>query len=175
MSDNMRFNFFKQLNVLTSGERATLKRSCGTRLNDADARAFTIFYKVVPDGVSSKMEDRWFFAACISCLWESSGGPDLASKFKFNPDEGVLIEEWLAVAKDSSGSFEKRVTLLLGNEWDEDGRMNIKLTRVIKMLKQKNAGRKLNMVSLLYDIINWDSDNRYVQKRWAKTFYQLNK
>ena len=149
--------FFERLKKLPTGERAALKRVCGGRLNDADAKAFGVFYKVLPHGVSEWQEDRWFCAACLSCLWQTG-------------DEAkLLFEECLSKLKaDSSESFENRVIAMLDNEWNEDGRLGLKLYRMLKLIRQKGFG--IDMAALLTDLCKWDNQNRSVQKKWARAF-----
>lgn len=152
--------FIERLHQLSTGERAILKRSCGIRLNDADAKAFGAFYKVLPHGVSEWQEARWFCVAGLTCLWQ----PD--------DEKGIPIEKAMNKIKDISDSFENRVVSLLDSEWDEDGRMDLKLYRMVKLLKQKNV--TIDMVSLLKDLSSWNHPNRFVQKKWARAFQNTN-
>jgi CRISPR type I-E-associated protein CasB/Cse2 len=147
--------FIKRLEALPSGERAELKRACGQHLNESDAKAFGIFYKVLPQGVPPWQEDRWFCTACLSCLWRPSD------------EEGKPMEECLAVLKEKgSQSFENRIVAMLDGEWTADGRLGLKLFRMAKLIRQK--GMKVNTAALLADLCNWDRVSRKVQKRWAR-------
>ena len=147
--------FIKRLETLPGGERAELKRACGQYLNESDAKAFGIFYKVLPQGVPTWQEDRWFCAACLSCLWRPSD------------EEGRPIEECLSVLKEkSSKSFENRIVALLDGEWTDDGRLGLKLFRMTKLIRQK--GIKVDTAALLADLCDWNRASRKVQKRWAR-------
>ena len=160
MADSEKVNlFFQNINRLTTGDRAALKRSSGTRLNDSDAKAFGVFYKVLPRGVPEWQEDKWFTIACLTCLSQP------------NTENGQLIEKAMHKQKSDSDSFENRVISLLDCEWDEDGRMNTKLTRMIKLLKSKNS--IIDTRALLNDLLYWDHPDRFVQKKWARAFQNI--
>ena len=151
--------FIKRVETLPSGERAELKRACGQPLNESGAKAFGIFYKVLPPGVPAWQEDRWFCAACLSCLWRPSD------------DEGKPIGECLALLNEKgSQSFENRIVTLLDGEWGEDGRLGLKLFRMTRLIRQK--GMKVDTAALLSDLCDWDRSSRKVQKRWARAIYR---
>jgi CRISPR type I-E-associated protein CasB/Cse2 len=150
--------FFEQLGALQSGERAALKRACGSSLNETDSCSFAAFYKVLPFGVPKWQEDRWFCVACLSCLWPAE-------------EQSVMaFEDCLSKLKeDVSDSFEKRIISLLDYEWNDDNRLALKLLRIMKILKQKNY--KPDMAKLLKDLCRWNQPDRSVQKKWARAFY----
>lgn len=152
--------FIEKIDKLSTGERVALKRSGGKLLNEASAEALGAFYKALPYGVSQNMEDRWFFAATLRCMWK--------------PDEHMEMSLEKATADyaskgEFSDSYEKRIMSLLDMSWDEDGFMASKIWRTVKMLKQK--GYVIDVVPLIKDLYLWNSESRFVQKRWARTYW----
>lgn len=150
--------FFERLDTLTKGERTALKRSCGVMLQKADGAAIAAFYKCLPYNVPRYVEDKWFAAASIHCLWEKE------IREPFTRVIGRMNAE--------SSTIEGRVIALSDMAWDEDGFFLSKLIRLIKMAKQK--GFAIDAGALLQDLIWWDSDSRTVQRRWLKEIINTN-
>ena len=151
--------FFSRLAGCATGERAVLRRNCGKLLKDADGQAVAVFYRNLPFGVPEWQEDRWFAAACFSCLWGDGETP-------------AALEDIFRDMKESSDSTEHRLAALLDMEWDGDGFLLGKLCRIIKMAKSK--GYAVDCEKLLGDLVNWNSPKRYVQKKWARAMYIKN-
>lgn len=151
--------FFDTLKKYSSGERAILRRCCGKLLKDAEGQAVVLFYRCLPRKISSGEEDKWFAAACFSCLWDAE-------------NVGEPIEEIFARIKEDSGSMEHRLASLLDLEWEADGYFLIKLCRIIKMAKSK--GMTVDCMSLLNDLIYWNSSVHSVQRKWARAMYIKN-
>ena len=159
--------FLNRLDVLSTGERAALKRSAGKMLHEADGRAIAAFYKCYPP-VSEEKQAKWFAAACIYCMWDWE---------KENRNTRPLQDILSDLRKDEtlSESMQHRLTGLLDLKWDHDGYLLTKLVRIIKLVKAK--GHAVDCVSLLSDLELWDdwnSDNQYIQRKWARSFYQDN-
>lgn len=155
--------FIENIDKLSSGERAVLKRSCGKMINEASAEALGAFYKALPYGVSRNKEDRWFFAGALRCMWK--------------PEEHMEISLEKAIADyasraESSDSYEKRMVHLLDMIWDEDGFMALKVWRTVKLLKQN--GYVIDMVPLIKDLCFWNSEDRFVQRKWARAYWHDN-
>lgn len=149
--------FFTRLDGLTTGERALLKRAAGTMLCNADGRAMTVFYRVMP-GQEITMEDRWFAVACFSCLWDAGS-------------EGIELERILSVLKTNSDAMEHRIASLFDLRWEPDGYFLTKLCRIIKMARQK--GYCVDCAALLEDLLYWNADTQFVQRKWARTMYKI--
>ena len=154
--------FFDRLNSLGSGERAALRREAGSLLRQADGKAITAFYRCLPPAVKVWQEDRWFAVACLRCLWDAGeeGGTPLEQ----------LISS-LIFSEDLSSSTEHRVELLLDTAWDTDGYLLTKLTRLVKLIRQKSDRAQIDFAALLEDLLAWDSSAQYVQMRWARSIF----
>ena len=159
MSDTSKIPaFFGKLDSLENKHRVRFKRSCGKLLKETDTETLQVFYRILPPETSVWEENLWFTAACIHCLWP-------AEETGRRP-----MQECIAGLKDTSDSFEKRFTGLLETLWDEDGYLCGKLERMAKFIKQK--GYAIDGSELLRSLLWWNHEDKSVQKRWIKTYWQ---
>ena len=154
--------FFEALDRLSSGERAVLRRASGQMLQEADARAMAAFYRCLPwDACKNPFnEDRWFASACFHCLWDAEA------------DSRQPLEQIMREMQKKSDSMEHRLTSLLDMSWETDGYLLTKLSRVVKMARQQ--GYCVDCDNLLKDLLGWNSDTQYVQRKWARAMYYNN-
>lgn len=151
--------FFQKLSKLDKGERAALKRSAGIMLEEADGKALAAFYRCRPP---KENEDIWFAVACLRCLWDADvGGGEPLEKIIAKLCENKLI----------SKSVRHRVEVLMDMEWDDDGYMLAKLTRLIQVVRQKSDGASIDFAGLHWDLSKW-SDDQKVRRRWAREIYK---
>lgn len=156
-------SFFARLKKLSKGERATLKRSAGTMLAEADGKALAVFYRVLPKEVPQNQEDKWFAVACIHCLWPAD---EISNGEPFQELFGKLLFD-----KAISESAGHRAEGLLDTDWDKDGFMLTKLTRLIEMIRQKTGKAPLDCTALLSDLLAWNNDSNYIRRKWAKAIF----
>ena len=154
--------FFELLNELGTGERAALRREAGVMIQNADGAALKAFYRCLPRTVPQYKEEVWFGAACLRCLWDT----DDVNEESLEKIIASLIREG-----ELSESISHRVEILLETKWDKDGYMLSKLCRLVKMVRQKSNGIMIDFVPLLEDLINWNSDSQYVQRKWARSIF----
>lgn len=157
--------FFDCLNRLNNGERAALRREAGTILQAADGKALAAFYRCLPFSVDRRQEGKWFAVACLRCLWDTG------------ESEGTPIEQVISALIKSgelSDSTKHRVEALLDTDWDADGYMLTKLSRLVKLIRQKSDRRFLDFAALLDDLIYWNSDTQTVQRKWARAVFSRN-
>nr|WP_295946266.1 type I-E CRISPR-associated protein Cse2/CasB [uncultured Agathobaculum sp.] len=150
--------FFTKLNSLPSGDRAALKRAAGSMLFEADGQAMSAFFRCLPYGIKPHTENQWFATGCFYCMWEPGS-------------QGTPLENILCRMKNESDSMRSRVAALLDQRWEEDGYLLTKLCRIIKMARQK--GYCVDCAALLDDLLYWNSDSQMVQRKWARTMYQI--
>ena len=156
--------FFERLNKLETGERAALRRKAGTMIQSADGKALKAFYRCVPQSIRSN-EDKWFAIACLRCLWDE--GED-----KGEPLETVISS--LVRRDELSESTSHRVSTLLDTRWDQDGFMLSKLSRLVKLVRQKQSAM-IDFPKLLEDLVYWKSDSQSVQRKWASAMFSYEK
>ncbi|NLW70929.1 MAG: type I-E CRISPR-associated protein Cse2/CasB [Eubacteriaceae bacterium] len=153
--------FIERLKELSTADKAALRRNNGKLLSQADANAFALFYRIIPEGISYYNEDIWFVCACIESLWKDAAGTGIslaaAGRLVSNSEEN-----------ENGGGFEKRFTTLMDMDWDEDGFMLRKLLSAVRFLKQKDF--YLDMAQMIYDLCHWNHEDRYIQKKWAREY-----
>ena len=152
--------FFEQLDCLPTGERIALKREAGTMRPQAQSRALFAFYKCLPADVNQRLDDRFFAAACLHCLWSENVTERL-------PLEKIVYR--LNKDKQISKSMTHRLEGILDLKWEEDGFLLGKLTRLIQLAKSKNYA--VDCAALLIDLIYWNRDEKRVRLRWASSLY----
>ena len=153
--------FMNAVDQLDTGGRTALKRAAGSRLEDA-TRALPAFYTVFPPTVPEWQAGRWFAAGCLRCLVAGNEGPVLPMP--------VILRE-LRQKGLWNDHLQSRTIQLLDTAWsDEDGYLLTKLTRFVKMLRQKE--QYVDCGLLLEDLIRWNWDSQVVQHGWASIIYQ---
>ena len=154
--------FINRICWLGNGDRAALKRTAGIMLAEADGKAVAAFYRCLPFGIPQWQEERWFAVACLRCLWdaETDGGEP------FEKVVGRMLKD-----EKVSDSIGHRVEVLLDTAWDEDGYMLTKLTRLMKLILQKSDREPVDFEGLLEDLIGWNSEKQYVQRKWARSIF----
>ncbi len=160
--------FFGRLNKLGPGERTALKRAIGTMIQNADGGAITAYYRCVPQNwqISRQNEEKCFGIACLSCMWDPG---DETGK----PLEEIISS--LIRGEILSASTSHRVQILMDTRWDQDGYMLSKLARLVKLIWQKSDRTRIDFPALLKDLIFWDVESQYVQRKWAKAIFAYQK
>ena len=74
-------------------------------------------------------------------------------------------------AESLSSSMQHKVEILLDTAWDDDGYLLTKLTRLIKMIRQKSDRVPIDFTALLEDLIYWNAENQSVQRKWARSMF----
>ncbi len=72
----------------------------------------------------------------------------------------------LAQATGNAASVESRFTTLLAASTDE---LPVRLRNAVSLLKAKDV--PVDWSRLLYDLTRWRSESRWVQRRWARSFW----
>ena len=80
-------------------------------------------------------------------------------------------ENYKYAAKELSDSTLHRMEALLDTDWDNDGYMLIKLTRMIKLIRQKSDRAPIDFSALLEDLIYWNGENQSVRRKWARAVF----
>ena len=84
--------------------------------------------------------------------------------------EQLLAEQ---IQKENlSDSMLHRVEILLDTAWDADGYLLTKLSRMVKILRQKTE-EPLDFAALLTDMLYWNQDNQNVQQKWAHAIFGI--
>ena len=153
-------SFFQQLDTLPRGERVSLRREAGTMLSQAGGKAMRVFYQCLPFSSPQWQEERAFAAACLHCLWDTE-------ESHRQPLEQIFYQ--LGRDKEMSESTGHRLEVLLDLQWDEDGFMLTKLSRLIQFVRSK--GYAVDCQRLLEDLFYWNGEKQSVQRKWARALY----
>jgi CRISPR system Cascade subunit CasB len=93
----------------------------------------------------------------------------VAALFAYYPDAPGNVRDLgdsIRRMKDDSDSIEKRFVALLNAEAED---LPYYLRQIIGLLKSKEIA--VNWNQLFKDVKNWNSDKRYVQNAWARSFW----
>ena len=153
-------SLFQQLDTLPRGERVSLRCEAGTMLSQADGKAMRVFFQCLPFSVPQWQEERAFAAACLHCLWDKE-------ESHRQPLEQIFYQ--LGRDKEMSESTGHRLEVLLDLQWDEDGFMLTKLSRLIRFVRSK--GYAVDCQQLLEDLFYWNGEKQSVQRKWARALY----
>lgn len=155
----------EQLRMLSTGERAALRRCAGKTLQEADASALSLFYRLLPYGTPTWKHGRFFTAMSCACLWKAEE--------QHNPKPLEDCMRQFAIDQEKEG-FYARVRNLLDTYWDDaDGFMAAKLARLLKQIKNGNKPLYPDFDKLAEDLCRWNRDDRPVQRRWAETIFSM--
>ncbi|WP_279009512.1 type I-E CRISPR-associated protein Cse2/CasB [Synergistes jonesii] len=142
--------------------RAVLKRCAGRHMSEC-TRALGAYYSLKPAEVKLGQEERHFLAVTLACLWK-------------NEERGTLLplEKCLRRVRPSD-SFDHRVMSLLDAGWSDDNDLFApKLARLVRFVRAEAKGFSPDFEQLYRDLRSWNDDSRYVQKRWARTYFSDN-
>lgn len=160
--------FISNLEALSGGEQAILRHNSETILAPARpwartrSDALTVFYKVLPAGVSLDEEELWFIVAMLRfCNRYTLADIDAASSCDFG---------WTLRQIRSADSFDLRVRGLLDSRYHAgDGVLADRLRQMVKLAEIKQAG--INWPVFTADLLGWEDPERLTQKKWARSYY----
>ncbi len=144
---------------MTNTDRAILKRCAGKPLAQA-GRALGTFYAHKPPDIKPWQEEALFAVFCMSALWRED-------------ERGAIrpMAECLNRIRETD-SLDRRVVGLLDTDFDGgDGLLIAKLSRLVRQIRSSGESISPDFPELFLDLINWDSADRRVQKKWARTYF----
>ena len=154
------------LSRLDTGERSALKRAAGMNMSEASIAAQRAFYKAC--GYCDSWQEEFMFPTmCMDALWRSTDEPTV------KPMEECL-RDLMAKDQETTESIQHRVDALLETPWDDGGFLAGKLLNLVKILKSK-TNLKPDFQKLAEDLNRWNHPQRYVQRSWLRTLYNLKK
>jgi CRISPR type I-E-associated protein CasB/Cse2 len=144
--------FLKRLSDLNIGERARLKRCAGQTLSES--REVFLFSRLLPNGVSKNQEAIYFLIATLYPMAENTGEGDFGTSLRKVKNE------------NNHKGLDKRVQVLLDSD---EIQLPFRLRQLIHLIKSKQV--KVNWQNLLEDLLWWNSQERAVQRRWARNYF----
>lgn len=145
-------SFMENLDKLSKEDFVNLKRHYNKSYNDCSNRVLVSFYKVLPLEVRYK-EYIWFFCATLYYYQDGNGS--------------MKFEE--VISKSDNDNIKLKFNNILKETLDEDSLMLYKLGQLIRLLVQE--GYKIDIYSLLTDLLFWNSETNFIQKKWARKVY----
>ena len=145
--------FIARLEKLDAGDRAKLKRNAGKTIAEAH-EVMGFFYGLLPPGVSQYHEEVYFLLATLFPLAASGGKGDFGNH--------------LRVAQNSQNSkgLDRRVEVLLDADLNQ---LHFRLRQAVHFLQSCRV--HVNWVQLLEDLLQWSHPDRFVQQRWARSYF----
>lgn len=141
--------FISNYYSLTTSEKIALRRSFNKSFSEIDSKTLIPFYKMLPYDVT---HDKfiWFFCATLYAHQDSATGTKFTKALKdCNSDK--LLEYFNVILKTSLS--EENLTLY-------------KLGRLIKRMD-----KKIDIISLLDDLLNFRYSETILKRKWAKEVY----
>jgi len=156
----------KNLKESDRGAYTALKRAAGSNIAQSRQGAIAAFYKILPYPLmNSRKEEIYFIVATLY------GHND---EYHFTGNFG----ETLCGVKDKfdSESLDHRLTGLLDSNFEtskhriiKGGELAYKLRQLVKLAKSKDLG--INWLQFLKDLKNWNHPEKFVQKKWARSYF----
>lgn len=145
--------FIERVAKLDPGGKARLKRSAGQPLREA-RNCTGLFYRLLPYGVPAWQEEIYFLVATLYPLADAAKDGDF----------GLSLQR--ARQASNRKGMDRRVEILL----DADAtQLPFRLRQAIRYLKANEV--RVNWSSLLEDLLDWAKPGRWVQQRWARTYF----
>ncbi len=145
--------FIKKLEGLDAGDRARFKRNAGRPLTESHV-VLGLFYRLLPYGISQYDVETYFLVATLYPLCDGGGSGDFGTSLKRARDP-----------KNNKG-LDRRVEILLDSE---AAQLSFHLRQTVHFLHSKRV--RISWGSLLEDLIQWTHPDRYIQQRWARSYF----
>lgn len=146
--------FMEKLAQLETGERARLKRCAGQTLGES--REMGLFYQLLPKGVPEYRQEIYFLVATLYPMAENTVEGDFGDSLRKAKDE-----------KNHSG-LDRRVKALLDAD---ESQLPFRLRQAVHYLYSRPERVKVNWEKLLEDLHGWNSQEHYIQRRWARNYF----
>jgi len=161
------------------GELAALRRAAGSNLGES-ALAIQEFYRLLPYQVNQPQQEEIYYL--VATLFDLNRYEAPAKKWDTDPvNFGSTMRECKirsertgsTAGTDEQGesresSIDKRFVALLDSSI-ESGELAYRLRQLVRLAASKEIG--VNWLTLLEDLLWWNHEARYVQKRWARSYF----
>lgn len=151
-----------RIEALGNGELAELRRGCGARIAD---RPRLLWFAGLVRG--SLNEEAAFLSATLLAQYST-----LTIRAGRHRGEGDFGQTWRrAIGPNPSDSLRRRFLLLLDCALQPDGSGDLpfRLRQMVRFAASKEVG--IDWPQLMRDLRNWSHPEKFVQKRWARSFY----
>lgn len=145
--------FVERLGRLDAGDRARFKRSAGKTMGEA-TNTLGLFYSLLPRGIPPLREQTYFLVATLYPLAESGGTGDL----------GAALRQ--CRRKSNAQGLDRRVEVLLDAD---ETQLPFRLRQAVSYLHSSRT--RVNWAQLLEDLLLWNHPKRFIQQKWARSYF----
>lgn len=164
--------FIASLKRLDSGRLAQLRRNAGKDL--AEARGAAWFYGLLGQFARGYDEEAFFLVATLFAFDKDAQKRGTTYAGNFGATLRALRDRTRS-SDSNNHPLDRRFGLLLDSDFNPDGTGGELAFRLRQMVKQviakKDPNVRIDWPQLLADIRHWGSDRKYVQKKWARSYY----
>jgi CRISPR system Cascade subunit CasB len=156
-----------------TGMAAALRRNAGTTL--AEARNAMWFYRCLATWhVNEREEEQFFLVATLFALDKSAH--EAAGEFQgdFGATLRILDKKYYGKNEQKESPLDRRFNILLDADFDPmtGGELAFRLRQMVKLVTSKRDPQvRINWPILLADIRRWNHGRKWVQKKWARSYY----
>lgn len=180
--------FLSEIQKLYENDRgriATLKRNSGNTLTGSRGLNWFYYYlmRYYPE-VNDKRSNLCLLVASLMTFDRNTMRTGLPKDNQCDfgaflaalrsPEE---LKAWHKTSRPGQTPLERRLVALLDSTFDEEGggEMSFRLRQAVKFALSKTGSKEIRIdwPMLLEDLHGWDHPNKSVQKRWARSFYQV--
>lgn len=147
--------FVAQLAQLDAGERARFKRNIGNRLADSH-HVIGLFFGILPHNVPRYQEEWYFLLATLYPHGTSGATGNFGTSLRAVRERKPVL----------SAGLDRRMEVLLNAD---EVQVSYRIGQAIRLIK--SAEVPVNWEQLLYDLLYWTHDQRFVQEQWARAYY----
>lgn len=155
--------FVERIEALDAGRLAALRRGCGER-DPVEGRCPWLVGLI--HGVAS--EPTAFLTASLLAQYSTA-----AVRAGRHRAHGNFGDTWrAAIVGTGSDSIRRRFHILLDAEYDPstgDGDLPYRLRQMVRYAASRGVG--IDWPALLTDLKYWNRPEKFVQKRWARSFF----
>ena len=167
----------QQLYETDRGKIAALKRSAGDTLPQARGLAWFEYYLLRHMPEHRRNDSICLLVASLMAFDRKTMREGVQNG---QGDFGVTLAslrspEERKSARPGQTPLERRLVSLLDSTFDEEGGGEIafRLRQAVKFTLSKSAGRPIDWPLLLQHLLQWNWSGKLVQKRWARSFYDV--
>jgi CRISPR type I-E-associated protein CasB/Cse2 len=156
-------DFIERLSKLDADELAILRR-CG---NDyfTNPRAFPVFAKLGALDHAARSLVAVLYAVCHREGEKNS----YIEKYNFGRSYYISLKgDGKDFTEEDYKRRDKRFKTIIASDYDQ---LPFRLRQLVKFIKSKEG--KINFADLLIDLSCWESDDKWVQRKWVKGFYNI--
>ena len=155
--------FVDRLSKLDSGELAVLRR-CSNDYN-SNSRAFPVFAKI--GALDNNV--RSLIAVLYAVFHREGENNNYIEKYNFGKSYYLSLKgDGADFKEDDYKRRDKRFKTIIASDFEQ---LPFRLRQLVKFIKSKDG--IIDFSDLMTDLNNWNSDDKWVQRKWVRGFYNI--